>query len=669
MRAERMLATRISYASKRLYSTQQLQNHAAKADWINPSTSFEAVSNQLKNIIENNITIQRADKHLLNIYWKFQKESGHGATDTRLLRHIDPNLFTRYVIKHSYIKAIRKLCRHELIFSSKDLTLCNKLINGLKWKPRNNKITAFDSPVQVLRCCLDDSFKRGDDVNAVELFLSYYKVHPDQKPNQKDLDDVLVKLSVPNPTENHLRLENFISLNQLINSYDMKLNFSRVTLENWYNIFINQESRNPQLVKEASDIILDYSFIQDQTLKLKIAYMMIESDIRKTNFTGAFMCWLKIKGLTKSIHSHDSKILASLLKTAVLKPKYMNFAEDIFMNLSKEKYSNDPILLPAIISYVLHKNSITLAKEIVADMKLYTTNQNQQIIWKSKETLLALFNLQLAYYNDDNINKILNQVIQLYGKVSSEFYILTVSFLLKTEKVKNVKRAIKVLDSMSDNETYSTCASIILCKLIYWEMNNQTLPSSGYKLLVNELIMKMDEKDPNHEQTFWLGVINQYLKYFITIKSDIEIGTSVKCLNPLITAEVKEDMSKKLDLVKYIYIKSNIDKLKTNTAENSLIINPFIEIQQQNIRFKPSKRANIKILKNMAITSLKISRFDMFQWCCSMLYNEGFSKEELIFLWNVTINRPLREMKIGTLNQLRQSLATNEIMLVRKLLE
>lgn len=626
------------------------------------------ITDKLRNIIENNHKIDASNKNIFNYYWNLTPTSADELMKTKLLPYINPRLFTNYIREHYYNKTIRKLCRNELIFSSDNIKLCKQIIKGLDIKL--NSFPNLEKSSDILKWCLEDSFERGDDVIASDIFISYYRIYPNENPTQNNIDILLTKLSVPNPVDNHLRLQNFISLHELIKNFDMKFNFSRLTLENWYNIFLNQEFKEPQLIKEATDLIFGNDFIYEKNslnMKLKIAYTMIEWDIKKTNFSGAYLTWLKIKDLTKEIYLHDSKTLASLLKVATLESKYKYLGEEIINRIPKQEYCNNPILLPVVISYVLNKKSLTLARNIVDDMRLHTTNHNQQIIWKSKETLLALFKLQLMYYDDGNINKILKEVVQLYGKVTSEFYIAIVSYLMETEKLENVKRATKILDSINNNHTYSICSSIMLSRLVYWEINNKTIIPFGCKSLINELISKMHEKDPKHIENFWFNVDGHYVKYLITMPTDVDIKEDIKCFNEAITAETKKNISMKLDLVKYIYIKSNIDR--RHIVSNKIpTINPFLEVQSQNIRFKLTKRANIKILKNIAVAALKISKFDLFQWCCSMLYQEGVSKEEQLFLWNLTFDRDLREVKFTSLKQVQETLRSNGKLMITKLL-
>ncbi|CCF59413.1 hypothetical protein KAFR_0G03800 [Kazachstania africana CBS 2517] len=588
---------------------------------------------ELITIIKEEKTLTTSRKELFKSYWReHHLQSAKNRPIASLLKEVDLPSFVRFISKTKLKSSTaRGIYRREIMYNNSDVSFANELVNTI-----SGEGITFHTKDDVFRWCFFDSLTTNDILMAADIFLLYYSNNNETIDNELTLK-LITALSFQNPPYDKPHLKKFLKLCQLMEKRSSSLTLTRFQLQNLCDKALSLDN-TPLLSKLVLTKLMHANFYpstKTRDSKMMVAYKLIDQDYQMRNVSGVFLTWTTIKNHYTSFDKHDPRILYKVFKIAKQNKAYLGVCRELMEKLTPVYYCNDPLLLPVVINYTTQIGDFDQATQLIKDMKENMNDAAQNRRFYRKRTLNSLLKLHLKFHDFSSVDKILKEIVDLFGKLSSSNYQAIISHLLNTEKVDNLKKALKLLNIIEPSERLSAYATLIT-KLVEWNLAGKSALSRNHLAVINELLTKADKQDPEHLNSLWNIVASLYIKTLLHCTNK----SSGKSSNTKIKSSTKS-----LDLAKLIFLKSvNV----SNTKE--VDSNPFSTFDPYNIKLKLSSSNKVVILKNIAMVALKCKRKDIFLWCCSMLYQDGMSSIDLMADWNIILKHQFRKSRYESLD-------------------
>ncbi|CAL9727535.1 cytochrome B pre-mRNA-processing protein 1 [Monosporozyma unispora] len=632
---------------------------------------LESSRSALIKYIETNESFVTPNKFKLNdfsknlrVYWSHLPSSSLQNNPSSILSKVDcPKfiLFTKQRWQSSPL--VRSLFMRELICNCTNTELINKLITLLEVKLPDPLLS---TPLDVLKWCINKSLHKKDVVTAIDLFLLFYKVNTEAIPQWDYAKQLISALKYQHPRYDNIHLKKLTEVIQLLKKHRI-----RILLSNFDVSLLCNKALSPDVEslvsKNVLGILLDSQLIglnsdnlfpsqQEMSVieknQLKLGYTLIDKDYKIRNQTGVHLAWIQIKDIYPFFSDHDSRILYKVFESSCQNRAYRDVCVEMLKMMNPEKYCNDPLLISAIIKYVSTTRSLKQARSLMTNMEKFTTPENKKLIWASRRFLSSLLRMQLVYFEAESVDNIIKQITETYGSLSASDYAAIVSHLLSKPTLSNIKRALQFVDSVPLDRRFSSYI-VLLNKL------TETVFSRGLKLkplvmpLINEILIKAHEQDPEHYNRIW------------SVTSAIYVKTILLPLTTKNATLANNTDTSALDLAKLLYCKNEEGCIPSSDTTT----NPFLESHPTNIKLKINDTNRFVILRNIAHISLKCARKDIFLWSCTQLYREGMPVEELIFLWNMTFKHQFRKNSYHSKFEIKQALDKHGIQAFENLLQ
>lgn len=569
----------------------------------------------------------------------------------------------------------KRIYRYGLIQHSNDLPLCKRIIKlaSANSPVDDSKVDQLQATTDILFWCLNDSIATRDITMAIDLYVKYYELHSNEPLNEPTASKLLLMISLNDPRHNQEYLEMFLKLCTLFKQRETPLPLTHFQLMSLCNVALSLESTSvvaKQVLNElmSIDFRLPGGKLRDD--QIMVAYSSIDRDFDTNNAVGVFMTWSRIKNHYNSMERHDARIIYKVFKLCKANKRYRSVCRELLRRLSPRYYCNNPLLLPLIIDYITLIHSTPLAKELIRDMKLYTTPENQSVLWNSQRYLSSLLRMQLRFRDFENSDRILKRINEIFGKLSASNYRAICSHLLSTGKFEDIRKALKLVDSLEKEEALALY-SLVLHKLVEWKLEGWDIFGTTAFTMINELLTKAHKLDQLHECQLWEVTASLYIKYLVDYKGKRNANNMQKRTGTPKGEDGsagKHEDSKCLDLAKLIYIRSNRLPLTTNSDSNrtyaEIDYDPFNSSSPHTIKLKITPTNRIVILRNIALSAIHFKRKDIFYWCCSALHAQGLPIEELIVDWNMTLRHQIRKGEYASIKDLEKTIAEQGVKLV-----
>ena len=380
--------------------------------------------------------------------------------------------------------------------------------------------------------CVDDSLRSSDVVIAADLFLLYYKLYPSEKLDKEYAAKIISALSFANPLYDHIYIIKYLELSQLFETRHESL----VLTSRQTSIFTNKAlsiGNSPVLSHRAMERILDSTFLLNGKLRddqIRTAYKLISENYKINNPTGIFFTWLKIKDHYSNLEDHGRGILYMIFKSCTQNRSYRMVCKEMLSRLSPQFYCNDPLLLPSIIDYCTTIRSLNSTKTLMEDINKYTLTENYQIIWFTRRCLSSLLKMHLQFNDADGVDRTLKQINEKFGDHSQENYVALVSYFLNTEKLENIARALKLVNSIPQKNALLSYG-IIINKLIDWQIAKKRIFTKNASSIINDLLSKAHSQDPQHHSSLWNVVAALYFKRLLNLEKITGDEKNTKIVN------------------------------------------------------------------------------------------------------------------------------------------
>lgn len=162
-------------------------------------------------------------------------------------------------------------------------------------------------------------------------------------------------------------------------------------------------------------------------------------------------------------------------------------------------------------------------------------------------------------FNDSNgVDRVLKQITTNFRALSQENYQAIIIHLFKTQNLDHIAKAVKLLDTIPPGQAMLAYGSIIN-EVVDWKLASKVKFTDNLMALVNDLLTKAHDFDPDHRNSLWNVVSALYIKKLCHYKK--RDGKFV--------ANAKED----IDLAKLLYINA-AKRSKTYWTKSNC--NPFI---------------------------------------------------------------------------------------------
>jgi len=578
---------------------------------------------------------------MIQEYWKYRLEilssftivpvNKENLSELSLVHNIPFHNFIQFIQKHKQNSSVsRGLYRREIIYNLGDTKLISEIIRQLSPYPYDPNSSQAD----IFMWCLNDAINSQDFTMLIDLYILYYKLYPESQLDTKLASKLLSTISFNNPKINNVLLENYIQLEKLFQSHEEKLpltNFQFYTL----NIMAQSLKNTPLLEKEVKRQLMNAtlessSLNGDKQNQLNIAYSLLKSDGKLNNPAGVLAVWSQIKNRCNPITQHDPRVIFHIFKIFNKNTAYNAECRKLLEELPPTYICNNPLLLPEVLRYISRTSSLQLAQTIIHNMRSFSSQSVQVLLWNSKDYLSSLFGMQLRFQDYKNSNQTMKRIEELYGSLSTHEYMSITQQLLQNKSNETILQAIKLLDSIPVHKRLPLYPMII-DKLLEWNKNKGSKLNENIFPLINEFLMKIHRVDYKHELPLWEYISAIYMKYLVGEASLSKNRT--KCNN--------------LDLAKYIYLKSS-RKIDGKICS----YNPWSVQNPMDIRIKITKRNRLVILRTIADRSLGLKRNDIYMWCCSVLNSLGVLLSEL---------KTDRDIRMESRNESKETIVSNPL--------
>ena len=623
--------------------------------------SRDPIRKQVLTLISTNATLTDDDKLKIRQYWsdmadyKKLRNQRNSVLENSILHEIKTEEFVKFIIQTKNSSTTRGLYRRECLYQCKEnMDLVNQVVSQVSSARKQGPLT---TQLDTMRWCIDDAISTGDIVMAADLFLLYYRLFiDDKKLDEQYARKIVSALAYPNPLHDHVHLVKYLQLNSLserITGNGIKL--TRFQLETLSDKALGLSNEAPQLCKAILSKLMNVNYFSSKELKLRddqvlLAYKSIDENYKRGNVASVYLIWNKIKEHYVSVSAHDSRIIYKVFKICTHNRAYRSICNEMFWKLTPEYYCNNPLMLPAIIDFITKQDSLTTAKELMQNINKYTLPENHHIVWLNKRCLSSLLRMHLKFNDSNGVDKVLKQITTNFRTLSQENYQAIIIHLFKTQKLDHIAKAIKLLDIIPPKQAMLAYASIIN-ELVDWKLASKVKFTENLMDLINELLMKAHDFDPDHNCSLWNVVTALYIKKLCHYKKQ----------NNKFVASQEEN----IDLAKLLYINASKRGKTCWTKSNS---NPFIVSSPSDIKLKINNQNRFVILRNIALSALQIERIDIFLWACAELYQNGMTIDELKLDWNFILKHQLRNSEFKTSIEIIQDIKKHGVSAIKRYL-
>ncbi|KOG98421.1 carbohydrate-binding module 1 protein [Saccharomyces pastorianus] len=624
--------------------------------------SRDSLQKQVLFLISTKASLNNDDKLKIRKYWsemadyKNLRKQRTALLENSILHKMKIEDFVEFInrTKSSSMTA-RGLYRRECLYQCKDdLALVNEVVAQVS---SAKQLKPLDTPLDTMRWSVDDAFSTADIVMAADLFLLYYKLFTDNvQPDEPYARKIISALAYPNPMHDHVHLVKYLEMNSLFEKrVGNGIRLTRFQLETLSNKALGLSDDAPQLCKAILNKLMNINYFLTAESKLRddqilLAYKSIDENYRRGNVASIYSTWNKIKGHYVSITAHDSRIIYKVLKICTHNRAYRSICSEIFWQLTPEYYCNNPLLLPAIIDFITKRDSLPMAKELMQNISRYTLPENHHIVWLNKRCLSSLLRMHLKFNDSNGVDRVLKQITTNFRSLSQENYQAIIIHLFKTQNLDHIAKAIKLLDTIPPKQAMLAYGSIIN-ELVDWKLASKVKFTDNLMALINELLMKAHDFDPEHRSSLWNVVSSLYIKKLCHYKK--QEGKYV--------GNTEED----IDLAKLLYLNAS-KKEKIHWTKSNC--NPFIISTPSDVKLKINNQNRFAILRNIALSALQTERIDIFLWACAELYQNGMTIEELRLDWNIMLKHQLRNSEFKTNKEIVQDIKKHGVSSIKRYL-
>lgn len=607
-------------------------------------------------IVRDSKPIHNDEKPLFIDYWKSVSNSRNTAMS--ILKNVPIESIAQFVNSNKLNSStVRGFYRRELIYHlNDDLEKVQELASKLRVK--RNKI---DSKNDILAFCINDSVQTKDIMMAVDLYLLFYKLYPEEALRNDICQTIISALAFENPRYDHVHLLKFLALDQLYESRKSKMTLTQTHIVTLCNKALALEN-SPILTKNVLSRVMDIELTPIEGFrndKMIATYHLIERDYASNNPAGVFLTWTTIKNYYTSMDKHDPRIIYKLINTFTYHKAYRKAANEIVRNLDAEYYSNNPLILPAMIDYATKINDISLAKELMNNVNEYMEKNNTQVVLFSKRCLSSLLRMHLKFKDSSGVDRVLKQIRETFGRHSQENLSAIISHLVEIKSFDNLTKAVRLVDTFPPNRALLAYASIIN-KIVEWQIASDDRFTTASLPIVDKLLQKAHTQDPHHKSSLWNIVASLFVKKIVHYRNFQRKGRLFNKHN-----QTKKLDTTNLDLAKLIYLRSR----KTTWDYSKVDVNPFMKSAPHKVVLKITDGNRSVILRNIALNAIKGKRKDIFLWCCSELYLNGMPVKELLLDWNMMLDNQMRRATFQERKHIEEKLSIKKLAFISSNLE
>lgn len=611
---------------------------------------------KLIEAIRNESELNEDVKFLFKKYWKLMDQNQDSVS---ILEHISVSEFMGFIAKTFPTSVTsRSAFYRELIFQgNKDMKLVNYMISTHS----KSKGSTIVTPLELLHFCVTKAIEHKHIVLAVDLYILHYKLYSNEDLDLIYSSKLISALSFTNPRYDYLYLLKFINLDNLFLERNEILPMTQFQTSAICLKALSLD-KSHALFKASLTKILDTSYTNTKNLlrsdQIVLAYHLIDKDYSLNNASGLYYTWLKIKDHYVSMAFHDPRIVYKALKIAANNKAYRSMGADIIQNLSPQYYSNNPLILPAMIDFATKTKNLRMIQTIMNDVNNNILPNNFSLILQSRRCLSSLLRMHLKFNDSDGVDNVLQQLMDIYGSVSKENYQAIVSHLIKSKKQENFQKAVKLVNNLPFNQASLSYTEIIGGLINMQKESKLKNLNKNYMSLIDKLLDNAHEFDLHHKDSLWNIVASLYIKHIVQWQGSKD-GSSFYN---------KSDINETnyLDLAKLIYMNSIVIEKK---SWDHITFNPFAFSTPSKIRLKITPSNKSVILRNIALSSVLNSRRDIFIWCCSELYSNGYSSKELILDWNMMLKKHIRKADFQSKREIEETLSLEGIPFIEQSLQ
>lgn len=527
---------------------------------------------------------------------------------------------------------IRNLLRWELLNNSNN----NKIIQDITQQLHKNNLIplcAFETSDQVFEWCINDAIKYNDITTLTYFCISYYSRNPTKEISKNLIKNVITASIYINPKADPIILQNIIQLDKFFKTRNFHLPIS----ENQALILSNKAislHEHPILTKEILHILLEErTSCSSSKGNVRAAYALIRDDYAKNNPAGIHLTWTKIKNVYNSIQNHDSRILYKILKMYSKQKSYRKQAQNLISELTPEYYVNNPLLLPAIISFASKSKNFEMATKIMTDINTHSNEMTQKFTIKSRYTLSTLLRMHLTFNDSVGVDNVLKQINRVHGELSPADYQAIIAHLVNSTNVENIKKALTMIESIPKSKVLPSISTIIN-KLLQSSVKKENDTRTENQRNIDNLLMLANDLDPLHKSSLWSIIASLYIKNLLETKG-ITTTTHNNANNSQKNNINYDNKVDELNIAIMCYQRS------LNIKDDTISINPFA-LPHHNVLLKLTKANKLIILRNIAQKALSYRRKDVFKWCCSEMSKNGIPTKDLILEWNIILKHQIR---------------------------
>lgn len=562
-------------------------------------------------------------------------------------------------LKHNYnkMRICRDLIRWDLLRNCSQFDLLEPILIQLPLKLDSKKV---GSGFQILSVLVKDCILRNEVGIAVQLFLAFYKDNESDVINNALLSSLVSALSIINPKYDQYHLSLFLELVNLVIERTNHFPLTEIQSIQLCNKALSLES-NPDLTNTVINKLLDLPFSSTETtnnfkdFKITTTYKIINDHYEQNNVAGVYSRWCEIKNSYNPISGHDSRIIGKVIDILTKNRAYRYAVKEIITSLPPDYYCNNIFILPKMLKYVTKVKNFELAENIMHNINTFPQNENFKKFIFSRGIQSCLLKMHLVFKDSDGVDRILKQIVSRHGSLDENDYQALISEILSSNSIDDLKKGIIFLKKIPKSKRMPSIASILI-KVIDLQLSLTKDVSSQRFMIdtINELVEMAHGINPDHSNGFWDILASLFIKKLTYFKIPRHEKEGIDRL--------KTELYR-LDEAKLWYLNSR------NTSNNfeKITINPFREIS--NIKLKITTQNRLIILRNIALNSIKVRRKDIFEWCCSEMYKNKMSVEDLILNWNMMLKHQIRRSKYHSKEEITKALKLDGIKFIHRILK
>ncbi|GAV48474.1 hypothetical protein ZYGR_0I07710 [Zygosaccharomyces rouxii] len=596
-----------------------------------PSSYF----NHISKIISENKPLTEQDKPIFKDYW--EHASNQFPNSTTILQDTELQNFNRFIKNNKKNSStIRGFYRREILLNKENLPLLQSIASNLE---------------DPLAFCIKDSLSTKDVAIAADLFILYYRLYPNEPLNHDLASDIISAMSFQNPRHDQLHLTKFLLLIRLFKKHNEQLQLTTGQASNISNKALSMKG-SPALTKHILMEVMYNSNNSNMTSRsesITTAYHIIETDFKSRNAAGVFFAWKKIENRYESLADHDPRILYMVLKICMNNKIYKHVCKDIISRLPPEYYSNNSLILPTIITYIVRAGNLQQAQELMDNVNNNILPENVRNVFQTRSCLSSLLKMHLKFNDSQGVDRVLKQIHEVFGEHSQEDFQAIVAHILKNKTSDNIVKAVNLVSKIPETKALLAYGTIINT-IVDWQIASNGRFDKKSTHIINDLLTKAHQVDPKQKSTLWSILASLYIKRLVHYKNFKKSYDS-------------ERETLNLDLAKLIFLKSCSNSGQTCT------INPFVHSSPQNIVLKITNKNKIILLRNIALGAIKGCRKDIFLWCCTELFHGGVPIKELILDWHAMFDHRFRSIESLEDIKLKDKLSIADFPLIKNALK